>query len=126
MCTTADKMWMTIWIKHRGINKNTQGNALFMLPFTSVIMGIDLSLHKVEIQFHLLLLILERWSFMSLSFNSLASEVALTGPSSYYENGLNLCNTLQFNGNTVQDNLYTSSYFELNRKLFSLLYRRGN
>lgn len=34
-----------------------------MLPFTSVIMGIDLSLHKIEIQFHFLLLISERLEF---------------------------------------------------------------
>lgn len=34
---------------------------------------------------------------MALSFNSLASEVTLTGPSSFYDNALNLCNTLQFN-----------------------------
>ena len=62
-CTPADKVWMTIWTKHREINKSTQGNALFMLPFTSVIIGIDLSLHRVEIQLHLLLLISERLEF---------------------------------------------------------------
>lgn len=62
-CTPADKVWMTIWIKRRGINKNTQGNALFMWPFASVIIGIDLSLHRVEIQLHLLLLISERLEF---------------------------------------------------------------
>ena len=63
---------------------------------------------------------------MSLSFNSFASGVTLTVPSSYYENGLNLDNTLQFNKNMVQDYLYTLSYFDLNRKLLSLFYSRGN
>lgn len=36
-----------------------------MLPFTSVIMDIDLSLHGVEIQLHLPLLISERLEFYS-------------------------------------------------------------
>lgn len=53
---------MTLWLK-RGDKQKSSGNALFMLPFTSVIMGIDLSLHKVEIQFHFLLLISERLEF---------------------------------------------------------------
>lgn len=32
-----------------------------------------------------------------MHFNSLASEVTLTVPSSFYDNALNLYNTLQFN-----------------------------
>lgn len=39
-----------------------------MLPFTSVIMGIDFSLQRVEIQLHLLLLISERLEFYGSEF----------------------------------------------------------
>lgn len=60
---------------------------------------------------------------MALSFNSLAPEVTLIAPSSFYGSVLNLYNTSQFNRNTLLDNLYTLSHFELNKKASSLFTR---
>lgn len=65
-----------------------------MLPFTSVIMGIDFSLQSVEIQLHLLLLISERSEFYGseLKFFSFRGDLDIA-KFFFYDNALNLCKT---------------------------------